>query len=302
MNFFPGFEQKRIRTSGGVTIHTVIKGKGEPVLLLHGYPQTMVCWHEIAPKLAKDYTVVVADLRGYGGSSKPKGLPDHSNYSKRVMAQDMVEVMSKLGFEKFHLVGHDRGGRVAHRLAKDHGARVQTLTVLDISPTLKMFESTNQLFATAYYHWFQMLQPYPVPEKQLKGIVPFNILGMVGRAEPDLSAFDPAAVKEYARVFKDPKAIHASCEDYRAAGTIDLEHDRKDRRRKLKMPMLALWGKRGVIERLFNCLADWREVAADVRGKALDCGHFVPEEKPKETLKEIRNFIAQYPIKTKKAR
>jgi haloacetate dehalogenase len=301
MAFFPGFTQKRIRTSGGVTINTVIKGEGEPVLLLHGYPQTMVCWHEIAPKLAKHYTVVVADLRGYGGSSKPKGLPDHSNYSKRAMAQDMVDVMAKLGFNKFHLVGHDRGGRVAHRLAKDHGERVQTLTVLDISPTLKMFESTNLQFATAYYHWFQMLQPYPVPEKQLKGMVPFNILGMVGRAEPDLSAFDPAAVKEYVRVFKDPKAIHASCEDYRAAGTIDLEHDRKDRRRKLKMPMLALWGKRGVIQRLFHCLQDWKEVASNVRGKALDCGHFVPEEKPAETLKEIRKFIAEHPIKAKKA-
>ncbi len=302
MAFFPGFEQKRIRTSGGVTINAVIKGKGEPLLLLHGYPQTMACWHQIAPLLAKHYTVVCADLRGYGDSSKPKGLPDHSNYSKRAMAQDMVDVMAKLGFDKFHLIGHDRGGRVSHRLAKDHPSCVQTLTVLDISPTLKMFESTNLQFATAYYHWFQMLQPYPMPEKQLKGIVPFNILGMVGRAEPDLSAFDPAAVKEYVRVFKDPKAIHASCEDYRAAGTIDLEHDRKDRRRKLKMPLLALWGKRGVIQRLFNCLDDWREVATDVRGKALDCGHFIPEERPKETLAEIRRFLAEHPIKVRKSR
>lgn len=295
MALFQGFTHKRIRTSGA-TINVVTAGQGEPVLLLHGYPQTMACWHQIAPVLAQHYTVVCADLRGYGGSSKPKGLPDHSNYSKREMALDMAEVMTKLGHERFHLVGHDRGGRVAHRLAKDHGERVQTLTVLDISPTLKMFESTDLRFATAYYHWFQMLQPPPLPEKMLQGIVPFNILGMVGRSEPDLSAFSKEALAEYVKAFKDPKAVHASCEDYRAAGTIDLEHDRKDRRRKLKMPVLALWGKHGVINRLFHCLEDWREVASDVRGKALDCGHFVPEERPAETLKEIRRFIGAYPI------
>ncbi len=295
MSLFPGFKQKRIRTSGA-TINVVTAGQGEPMLLLHGYPQTMACWHQIAPELAKEYTVVCADLRGYGGSSKPKGLPDHSNYSKREMALDMVAVMSKLGHERFHLVGHDRGARVSHRLAKDHGERVQALTVLAISPTLKMFENTDLKFATAYYHWFQMLQPPPLPEKMLQGIVPFNILGMVGRSEPDLSAFSKEAVAEYVKAFEDPKAIHASCEDYRAAGTIDLEHDRKDRRRKLKMPVMALWGKQGVINRLFNCLEDWREVAVDVRGKALDCGHFIPEEKPAETLKEIRRFIGQYPL------
>lgn len=295
MAFFPGFKQQRIRTSGAV-INTVSAGSGEPVLLLHGYPQTMVCWHEIAPALAKDYTVVCADLRGYGGSSKPKGLPDHSNYSKRAMAQDMVEVMQKLGYEKFHLVGHDRGGRVAHRLARDHGKRVQTLTVLDISPTLKMFESTNLAFATAYYHWFQMLQPAPLPEKMLQGIVPFNILGRVGRAEPDLSAFAPAAVREYVKAFKDPKAVHASCEDYRAAGTIDLVHDRRDLHKKLKMPVHALWGKKGVIHKMFNCLDDWREVAENVSGGPVNCGHFIPEEAPAKTLSEIRRFLRQHPI------
>ena len=245
MAFFKGFTQRRIKTSGA-SINTMTAGSGEPVLLLHGYPQTMVCWHEVAPALAREYTVVCADLRGYGGSSKPKGLPDHSNYAKRAMAQDMVEVMSALGHDKFHLVGHDRGGRVAHRLARDHGKRVQTLTVLDISPTLKMFENTNLAFATAYYHWFQMLQPAPLPEKMLQGIVPFNILGRVGRDELDLSAFSPAAVREYVKAFKDPKAIHASCEDYRAAGTIDLVHDRRDLHKKLKMPVHALWGKKEI--------------------------------------------------------
>ncbi|MFM8468338.1 MAG: alpha/beta fold hydrolase [Oxalobacteraceae bacterium] len=295
MAFFKGFTQRRIKTSGA-TINTVTAGSGEPVLLLHGYPQTMVCWHEVAPALATDYTVVCADLRGYGDSSKPKGLPDHSNYSKRAMAQDMVEVMSALGHDKFHLVGHDRGGRVAHRLARDHGKRVQTLTVLDISPTLKMFENTNLAFATAYYHWFQMLQPAPLPEKMLQGIVPFNILGRVGRDELDLSAFSAAAVREYVKAFKDPKAIHASCEDYRAAGTIDLVHDRRDLHKKLKMPVHALWGKKGVVHRLFNCLEDWREVAEDVSGGPVNCGHFIPEEAPAKTLAEIRRFLRQHPI------
>ena len=295
MSLFPGFTHKRIRTSSAV-INTAYAGQGEPVLLLHGYPQTMACWHKIAPQLAQKYTVVCADLRGYGDSSKPKGLPDHANYSKRAMALDMVEVMEKLGHKRFHLVGHDRGARVSHRLAKDHAERVQTLTMLDISPTLKMFESTDMPFATAYYHWFQMLQPAPIPERMLQGIVPFNILGMVGRAKPDLSAFTKEALAEYVRVYQDPKAIHAGCEDYRAAGTIDLQHDRLDKRRKLKMPVLVLWGKHGVIERLFDCLSDWREVAADVRGKALDCGHFIPEEKPQETLKEIQRFMRAYPL------
>ena len=295
MAFFKGFTQRRIKTSGA-TIKTMTAGSGEPVLLLHGYPQTMVCWHEVAPALAKEYTVVCADLRGYGGSSKPKGLPDHSNYAKRAMAQDMVEVMSALGHDTFHLVGHDRGGRVAHRLARDHGKRVQTLTVLDISPTLKMFENTNLAFATAYYHWFQMLQPAPLPEKMLQGIVPFNILGRVGRDELDLSAFSPAAVREYVKAFKDPKAIHASCEDYRAAGTIDLVHDRRDLHKKLKMPVHALWGKKGVVHRLFNCLEDWREVAEKVSGGPVNCGHFIPEEAPAKTLAEIRRFIRQHPI------
>lgn len=295
MSLFPGFEQRRIRTSGA-TINLVSAGTGDPVLLLHGYPQTHACWHRIAPDLARRYTVVCPDLRGYGDSSKPKGLPDHSNYSKRVMALDMVEVMEALGHRRFHLVGHDRGARVGHRLARDHGARVRTFTAIDISPTLKMFESTDLAFATAYYHWFLMLQPAPLPEKMLAGQVPFNILGRVGRDKPDLRAFSKAAVREYVRCFKDPRAIHASCEDYRAAGTIDLVHDRLDRHHKLKMPMMALWGRRAVVERLFDCLADWREVAEEVSGRALDCGHFVPEEAAPATLREISRFLLLHPL------
>jgi len=293
MALLQGFEQGTIETSGA-TINYVAAGVGEPILLLHGYPETHVCWHRVAPELAKRYRVVCADLRGYGGSSKPEGLPDHSNYPKRAMGLDMVELMRTLGHHSFHLVGHDRGGRVAHRLTRDHETKVRTLTVLDVSPTLKMFESTNLAFATAYYHWFMMLQPPPLPEKMLAGQVPFNILGRVGRTEPDLSAFDPQAIDAYVRAFADPRAIHASCEDYRAAGTIDLEHDRADRGRKINTPVLALWGARAVVGKLFDCLVDWREVANRVTGRAIDCGHFLPEEAPLETLAEIERFISSH--------
>ncbi|MDE2361414.1 MAG: alpha/beta hydrolase [Hyphomicrobiales bacterium] len=293
MMFFEGFERGYAETSEA-TIHYVAAGAGEPVLLLHGYPETHVCWHKIAPELARKYRVVCADLRGYGDSSKPEGLPDHANYSKRAMGRDMVELMEKLGHQTFHLVGHDRGARVAHRLTRDHESRVRTLTVLDISPTLKMFESTDLAFATAYYHWFLMLQPAPLPEQMLAGQVPFNILGRVGRAEPDLSAFDRRAIEAYVRAFADPRAVHASCEDYRAAGTIDLEHDRADRGKKIKTPVLALWGARAIVGKMFDCLADWREVADDVSGRAIDCGHFLPEESPRETRAEIEAFIARH--------
>jgi haloacetate dehalogenase len=297
MSFFPGFETGRF-VSSGAQIHYRRAGVGEPVLMLHGYPQTHTCWHAVAPALARNYTVVCADLRGYGDSSKPAGLTDHSNYSKRAMAQDMVELMASLGFERFHLVGHDRGGRVGHRLAADHPQRVHSLTVLDISPTLRMFERTDMEFARAYYHWFLMLQPPPLPEQMLAGKVPFNVLGRIGRDEPDLSKFDAVAVREYVRCFADPAAIHASCEDYRAAGTIDLEHDRADRDagRKLTMPMMALWGAQGVVGNMFDCLADWQAVSHNAIGRALPCGHFVPEEAPQETLAEIERFLQAHPM------
>ena len=287
MSLFPGFTQKRIKTSGA-TINLTIGGSGSPVLLLHGYPQTHVMWHKVAPQLACDYTVICADLRGYGDSSKPRGIPGHANYSKRAMALDMAEAMEKLGFARFHVVGHDRGGRVAHRLARDHGRRVQTLTVLDISPTLKMYQSTTMQFAKAYYHWFFLIQEAPLPEQMLEGLGPRYILTRLGRGKSGIKVFDRRALAEYTRCF-DP---HSTCEDYRAAATIDLVHDRKDLKKKLQMPVLALWGRQGVIAALFDCLADWREVAADVRGRALQCGHFIPEEKPKELLAELRCFLA----------
>jgi haloacetate dehalogenase len=285
---FRGFSRKRIATTGA-RINVVWGGEGPPVLLLHGYPETHAMWHKVAPALARDYTVVCPDLRGYGDSSKPRGLPDHSNYSKRAMAKDMVEVMRALGHERFHLVGHDRGGRVAHRLARDHSSKVRTLTVLDISPTLKMYQSTTMQFARAYYHWFFLIQPAPLPERMLASVGIKYILGRIGRGRSGLKHFPMAVRREYMRCFD----AHSTCEDYRAAATIDLVHDRQDLRRKLRMPLLAIWGKQGVIEAMFDPLRDWREVATDVRGRALACGHFIPEEKPQELLAELRRFFAR---------
>jgi haloacetate dehalogenase len=287
---FPGFEQRRVRTSGA-TINLVTGGEGPPLLLLHGYPQTHAIWHKVAPELAREHTLVCPDLRGYGDSSKPRGLADHSNYSKRAMALDMVEVMETLGYIKFDVVGHDRGARAAHRLARDHGRRVRSITVLDISPTLKMYQSTSQQFARAYWHWFFLIQEAPLPERMLAGHVPFYILKRLGRGKSGLKYFDRRAIAEYVRAFKDVRTIHATCEDYRAAATIDLVHDKQDLRKKLTMPLMAIWGKHGVVEALFDCLADWREVALDVRGRALNCGHFIPEEKPRELVAELRRFL-----------
>jgi haloacetate dehalogenase len=291
MNLFPGFDKRRIRTSGA-TINLVHGGKGPPVLLLHGYPETHAMWHRVAPDLARAHSVVCADLRGYGASSKPPGLPDHSNYSKRAMAKDMVEVMAALGHHRFHVVGHDRGARVAHRMARDHGKRVLSLTVLDISPTLTMYRRTDKDFATAYYHWFFLIQKAPLPETLLAKQVPHYIIGRIGRGPGGIQVFDKRALAAYVHAFRDPKCIHATCEDYRAAASIDLVHDRKDLKRKIRMPVLVLWGRKGVIEAMFEPLRDWREVASDVRGRALDCGHFLPEEKPADVLRELRRFLA----------
>ena len=287
---FPGFERRRIRTSDAA-INLVIGGDGPPVLMLHGYPQTHVMWHKVAPSLARDYTVICADLRGYGDSSKPRGVPGHMNYSKRAMALDMAEMMASLGFLGFHVVGHDRGGRVGHRLARDFGNRVRSLTVMDISPTLKMYQNTTKQFATAYWHWFFLIQEAPLPERMLEGHAPWYILRRLGRGPSGVKHFSREAIIEYVRAFRDPRTIHATCEDYRAAATIDLVHDKQDRK-KIRMPVFALWGKHGVVQALFNCLSDWREVAEDVRGKALNCGHFLAEEKPREVLAELRRFLA----------
>ncbi len=288
---FEGFKRVQVDT-GEVTIHAVIGGKGQPLLLLHGYPQTHVIWHKVAPHLAERFTVIAADLRGYGDSGKPAGAPDHSNYSKRVMARDQVELMRQLGFERFLLAGHDRGARVAHRLALDHPERVLKLAVLDISPTLKMYESTNREFAQAYYHWFFLIQPSPFPEKLIGGNAEFYLRKKIGGGSAGLAPFTAEALDEYRRCFT-PETIHGSCEDYRAAASIDLEQDRADIQagRKVTCPLLTLWGQRGVIERCFSPLEDWAEVAMQVRGRALPGGHYLAEELPDEVYAEFERFF-----------
>ncbi len=236
-----GFEQDRIVTTGA-EINLRKAGAGPPLLLLHGYPQTHVMWHKIAPALAERFTVVLTDLRGYGDSAKPPGGDGHPAYSKRAMAQDQVEVMTALGFDSFAVAGHDRGARVGHRLALDHPERVRKLALLDIAPTLAMYERTDMAFATAYYHWFFLIQPFDLPERLIGADPDFYLEKKIGKWSQSPGAFDPAALAEYKRCFRDPATIHATCEDYRAAASIDLDHDRADLDRKLACPVLALWG------------------------------------------------------------
>jgi len=288
---FPGFESRRVRTSGA-EINLVRGGKGPPLLLLHGYPQTHAIWHRIAPDLARQYTVIAADLRGYGDSSKPRGAPDHGNYSKRAMALDQVEVMRSLGFEEFLVVGHDRGARVAHRMALDHPQHVRKLAVLDIVPTRTMYLSTTREFAKAYYHWFFLIRPEPFPETLIGADPDFYLKSHLGNRHAGLKPFAPAALAEYLRCFRDPAAIHASCEDYRAAESIDLVHDEADLHARVAVPLLVLWGRHGVVERCFHPLSDWAERAEDVRGRALDCGHYLPEEAPAELSAELGRFLS----------
>ncbi len=285
-----GFEQTRIATSGA-EINVRKAGSGPPLLLLHGYPQTHVMWHKIAPKLAERFTVVLTDLRGYGDSAKPPSTDDHAPYSKRAMAQDQVEVMAAFGFERFAVVGHDRGARVTHRMALDHPERVTKATVLDIAPTLHMYEHADMAFASAYYHWFFLIQPYDIPERLIGNDPDYYLDKKIGKWSKTEACFDPDAIAEYKRCFADPATIHATCEDYRAAAGIDLEHDRADLERKIACPVLALWGAKGVIERTYDTLAVWGERAESVTGKALPCGHFLAEEAPEETLAELLAFL-----------
>jgi haloacetate dehalogenase len=286
---FEGFERRRI-DAAGTEINLVIGGAGPPVLLLHGYPQTHAMWHRVAPALARRRTVVVADLRGYGDSARPPGGEDHAGYSKRAMAADQVAVMAALGFERFAVVGHDRGARVGHRMALDHASRVEKLAVLDICPTLYMFERTDFAFAAAYYHWFFLIQKAPLPET-LIGADPAFYLRWTMTRLTGANPFAPEAMAEYLRCFTRPETVHSTCEDYRAAASIDLEHDRADRGRKITCPLLALWGERGVVGRLYDVLAVWRDHAERVSGHGLPCGHYIPEEEPDATVRALEAFL-----------
>jgi haloacetate dehalogenase len=292
---FPAFERRRIATSGA-EIACVVGGSGPPLLLLHGYPQTHAMWHKVAPALAESFSVVCPDLRGYGDSSKPPSDAAHEPYSKRAMARDMVELMRALGHPRFRLAGHDRGGRVAHRLCVDWPESVERVAFLDISPTRAMYAKTDKAFATAYYHWFFLIQPFDLPERLIGADPAYYLRRKIGSWSGGLSYFDPRALVEYERCFADPRTIHATCEDYRAAASIDLEHDERDvvDGRRIRCPVLALWGEKGVVNRMFDPLADWRAVSeGSVSGKALPCAHFLAEEAPEETLAALRKFMVQ---------
>jgi haloacetate dehalogenase len=278
---FPGFRVEKVKTSGA-TIHAVIGGNGPPVLLLHGAPQSHASWHAVARDLARDHTVVAADLRGYGDSGKIEGGGDHDAYSKRTMANDQVEVMQHLGFERFSVFGHDRGARVTHRMALDHPERVERAAVLDIVPTHYLFTHVTKEFAESAYHWFFFARPAPFPETVIA-----NSLDMfVGRgASPELAA-------EYLRVFRIPGTLHAMCEDYRAGASIDLVHDEADLRKKIACPLLVLWGQQGSVNGRYDALAIWGERAANVSGKLMPGGHSFQETHPRETIEELRAFLA----------
>lgn len=289
---FDGFSLKRIGADDGVEIQMRIGGSGPPLLLLHGYPQTHVMWHKIAPSLAQQFTVVAADLRGYGDSSKPDGGTNHENYSFRTMARDQVAVMDALGFTSFYAVGHDRGARVIHRMALDHSDRVEKAVLLDILPTLFMYEHTDMAFASGYFHWFFLIQPYDFPERMIGADPEYYLMKKLQKGVKTKGAFSPEALTEYIRCFKDPKTIYASCEDYRAAAGIDLEHDRHDLDRKLTCPLHILWGRMGILGQLFDVLSPWQERARHVSGRALGCGHYLAEEAPEETCAEIAAFLS----------
>lgn len=292
---FPGFEQRRIDVDGQVRINAIIGGSGPPLLLLHGHPQTLAIWHKVAPALAERFTVVATDLRGYGDSSKPPGAADHANYSKRFMAQDQVSVMRHLGFNCFDVLAHDRGARVAHRLAVDHPQAVSRLVLLDIAPTLSMYQQTSETFARAYWHWFFLIQPSPMPERLIEADPAAYIVDVMGRRSAGLAPFDSLALAEYQRCMALEGAAHGLCEDYRAAAGVDMQHERADidEGRMIEAPLLVLWGEQGVIQRCFEPLEEWRRLARKVDGEALPCGHYIPEEAPDALLARVLPFLSK---------
>ena len=291
MIFGKKLAKQYINVAENINIAVCTKGDGPPLLLLHGYPQTGYIWHKIAPQLARDFTVIIADLRGYGDSDKPPTSADHAVYSKRAMATDMISVMAALGHQRFFVAGHDRGGRVAHRLARDYPEAVEKLAVLDIAPTITMYDTTDMQFATSYYHWFFLIQPSPFPETLIGHDPKFFLESKMRHWGKDRSAITDEAFNDYLRCFSNPDTIHASCEDYRASASIDLEHDAADANLKLTMPLLALWGADGMVGNKYDMLAAWRDVAENVSGFAVLGGHYLPEEAPDETYRALLDFF-----------
>ncbi len=293
---FENFTLQCIATNG-ITINARVSNDRSkpPLLLLHGHPQTHLIWHKVEPALSKHFSIVAADLRGYGDSDKPASdaSVNHAPYSKREMAKDMVQLMHSLGFARFNVLAHDRGARVTHRMLVDHAGSVERATLLDIAPTLAMYEQTTMDFAKAYWHWFFLIQREPLPETMISANPEFFIEKMMGNRHAGLSAFTPEVLAEYRRCMHLPGIAHAICEDYRAAATIDLEHDRADREAGVKMtqPLQVLWGENGVIGKCFDPLAEWNRVAVNVRGGATPCGHYIPEEAPEALLAAALPFL-----------
>jgi len=294
--WFEGFTEQRVMV-GEVTLRVSTGGRsdGPPLLLLHGFPQTHVMWHRVAQRLAPHFQLVLPDLRGYGDSDKPESGPDHAAYSKRTMAADMAGLMAQLGHPRYAVCGHDRGGRVAHRLALDHPQAISRLCLLDIAPTLDMYDATDMAFARAYDHWFHLIQPAPLPERMIGGCTREYLHAKLGGwGTRGLAHLEPQALADYERCFCRPEAIHAACEDYRAAAGIDLEHDRASREagQRIACDLLVLWGERGVVHRLFDPIALWQaQCAGRVTGRALPGGHFLPEELPHETAQALLDFF-----------
>lgn len=290
---FPGFSHQQVDIAPGLHISAMVGGQGPGLLLLHGHPQTMAIWHKVAPSLAQRFSVVATDLRGYGDSAKPEGGPGHAAYAKRSMAQDQVAVMQRLGFAKFHVLAHDRGARVAHRLGLDHPHAVRQMVLLDIAPTLAMYAQTSEAFARAYWHWFFLIQAQPLPERLILADPAAYVTDVMGNRSAGLAPFDVRALAEYQRCLALPGAAHGLCEDYRASASIDLVHDQEDiaQGRRLDMPLQALWGQHGVVQRCFQPLHEWQQVATQVSGQALPCGHYIAEEAPEALLAQVLPFL-----------
>lgn len=298
--WFEGFQAETVDVDGqAIFVRSGGRREAPPLLLLHGFPQTHAIWHRVTQALAPHFFLVMPDLRGYGDSAKPAGDAAHERYSKRAMAADMAALMRRhFGIARFGLVGHDRGGRVAHRLALDHADAVTRLAVLDIAPTLDMYARTDMDFARAYYHWFHLIQPAPLPERMIladDGGRFYLHWKLGGWGSAGLGHIEPQALADYERCFCTPAAVHAACEDYRASAGIDLEHDRASRAagQRIACDTLVLWGERGVVQRLFEPLSLWQaQCAGTVSGQALDCGHYLPEERPEETAAALLAFFS----------
>lgn len=286
---FKNFKQDVIEVNG-VNINYKIGGKGEPLLLLHGYPQSHVLWRKIAPLFAENYTVICSDLRGYGDSDKPQSDKTHLAYSKKTMGLDQNELMKKLGFNEYFLVGHDRGGRVAHRMAIDFKENIKKVSVLDIVPTSHVFKNTNAILAKRYYHWFFLIQSYPLPETMIGNDPEYYMRSKLQMWGANNEYLTEEIIQEYLRCFT-VDTIHASCEDYRAGASIDLVHHEEDFDKKISCPLQVLWGSKATLEELYDPIKVWKEWALNVEGQSIDCGHFLPEESPIETYNAIINFF-----------